>query len=368
MVSMILAVNLWNPGHVTGLSILVIAFLLGLVHGITPDEHTWPITFSYSVAGYSTKKGIKTGLAFSAAFTLQRAIASELAYFGLASFLTVSNVNYYVYIFVGLVMALSGYYVIKKGGSFHIHLPKQKLDHKRALYQDIEISSTHKIENFKEPGIIMPMVHGFIAGWGFGAFALIIYTVLAPGMPNAYLGWVPGALFGLGTAIVQMIFGGIFGKFAQRKGLSGDIIKQIALKTAYATLFYGGLLFVFAGSASIMFPSIGNFSFSTGVKVHNLDSIGVPIFLAIFSVMGIGVTTLVKEIKRAKRDLSKKNLLGSSTTETSLTRADLEEHNIQVSQEQKLSSTVSVNEVAVKISDRSRGAEERKSIDDFSKA
>ena len=329
---MILAVNLFNPSHVTGVSILVIAFLLGLVHGITPDEHTWPITFSYSVAGYSTKKGIKTGLAFSAAFTLQRAIASELAYFGLTSFLTVHNVNYFLYIFIGLVMALSGYYLIKKGGSFHIHLPKQKSDHKRALNQDIEISSTQKIENFKEPGILMPMVHGFIAGWGFGAFALIIYTVLAPGMPNAYLGWVPGALFGLGTAIVQMIFGGIFGKFAQRRGLSGDIIKRIALKTAYATLFYGGLLFVLAGGASIAFPSIGNFSIATGIKVNNLDSIGIPIFLVIFSVMGIGVTTLVKEIKRAKSDLSKKNSLESSTAETNLTQADLGERNLQVLQ------------------------------------
>jgi len=60
---------------------LLTAYLLGIIHGITPDEHTWPITFSYSVGSYSAKKGFLVGLSFSLAFTLQRAIASELAYF-----------------------------------------------------------------------------------------------------------------------------------------------------------------------------------------------------------------------------------------------------------------------------------------------
>ena len=28
---------------------IILAYLLGVVHDITPDEHTWPITFSYSI-------------------------------------------------------------------------------------------------------------------------------------------------------------------------------------------------------------------------------------------------------------------------------------------------------------------------------
>ncbi len=28
---------------------LVGAFVLGIVHGVTPGEHTWPITFSYAL-------------------------------------------------------------------------------------------------------------------------------------------------------------------------------------------------------------------------------------------------------------------------------------------------------------------------------
>jgi ABC-type nickel/cobalt efflux system permease component RcnA len=85
---MIGAINLWDPLHVTLAVDLLTAFLLGLIHGITPDEHTWPITFSYAVGGYSTRRGLRAGLIFSLAFTAQQALASELAYLGLAPWFT----------------------------------------------------------------------------------------------------------------------------------------------------------------------------------------------------------------------------------------------------------------------------------------
>jgi hypothetical protein len=43
---MIGAINLWEPNHVTFTVDLLTALLLGLVHGVTPDEHTWPITLA----------------------------------------------------------------------------------------------------------------------------------------------------------------------------------------------------------------------------------------------------------------------------------------------------------------------------------
>ncbi|MEW9492618.1 MAG: hypothetical protein TQ35_0010550, partial [Candidatus Aramenus sulfurataquae] len=57
---------LLNPP--TGLSvgeILLVSYLLGIMHGATPDEHTWPITFSYAIGKYSTKGGMKAGFLFS---------------------------------------------------------------------------------------------------------------------------------------------------------------------------------------------------------------------------------------------------------------------------------------------------------------
>jgi len=69
---MIGGINLWDPGHVNITVDLVTALLLGLVQGITPDEHTWPITFSYAVGGYSTRRDLQARLVFSAAFTAQQ--------------------------------------------------------------------------------------------------------------------------------------------------------------------------------------------------------------------------------------------------------------------------------------------------------
>ena len=69
------------------LEALTYSFLFGLLHGILPDEHTWPITFSYAIGGASGKEGMKAGLYFSGAFTVQRLAVSELAYLALAPFL-----------------------------------------------------------------------------------------------------------------------------------------------------------------------------------------------------------------------------------------------------------------------------------------
>ena len=71
----------------TALTAVIYSFLFGLLHGVLPDEHTWPITFSYAIGGATGLEGIKAGLYFSAAFTLQRTLLSEAAYLALAPFL-----------------------------------------------------------------------------------------------------------------------------------------------------------------------------------------------------------------------------------------------------------------------------------------
>jgi hypothetical protein len=58
------------------LEALTYSFLFGLLHGILPDEHTWPITFNYAIGSTSGREGMKAGFYFSAAFTGQRACLS----------------------------------------------------------------------------------------------------------------------------------------------------------------------------------------------------------------------------------------------------------------------------------------------------
>ncbi len=279
--------NLWDPhaGLAFG-AILLTALLLGMVHGITPDEHTWPITFSYAIGSYSTKKGIVAGLTFSAAFTLQRAMASELAYLALDKWFTLgSTVDYIVYIIVGALMIWAAQY-ISGGRHFHLFNPRHGHDPNSTL---------------QDPRPWMPAVHGFIAGWGLGAFAIIIYSVLAPAMPSPWLAWLPGALFGVGTTIVQALAGGIFGWISRSLGLTTEDIRRVSLKTASNTLGWGGLVFVAGGALGLLVPNIAGLSVDTGIQVHNLGHLGISMVLVMVTVVVIGIGTLTREIRRAAR-------------------------------------------------------------------
>jgi hypothetical protein len=297
------SLNVWSPTHVAGLAIVMTAFVLGLVHGITPDEHTWPITFSYAVGGYSTRRGLRAGLLFSAAFTLQRALASELAELGLAHVFTFATVDYVVYLAVGAVMVAAGVVIVRRRQALHLHLPFLRFHSLETTDRPDGTGSRGGggEQALTDPRPWMPAVHGFVAGWGFGAFAIIIYTVLAPAEHSALWVWVPGASFGLGTTVVQAAAGGLFGLIARRRGLSDTAIRQVALRTAGNTLTWGGVAFIVGGAFGLAFPSLAGFSITTGVHIHNLDHLGIALVLVVVSVVGVGVTTLVHQTRLAQR-------------------------------------------------------------------
>lgn len=297
MITNLLAVNIYSPTHISGwLAIIGLSLLLGMVHGITPDEHTWPITFSYAIGSYSTKKGFRAGLLFSLAFTIQRAIASELAYLGLSSIYSYVNVNSYIYVVVGLLMLVAGLFIVQRKTVIHLDIP--------FLHRHKQEETTKDFEAIlKDPRPWMPAVHGFIAGWGFGAFALILYTVLAPATGSAAFAWVPGALFGIGTMVVQIIAGALFGHIARRRGLDDQAVRRVALKTAGNTLTWGGVAFVLGGLLGILAPKLANASIATGIKIQNLDSLGLSFILVIFSVVFVGMTTLIVQTRRELQNL-----------------------------------------------------------------
>lgn len=287
---MIAAIDLWNPRHVTFAVDLLTAFLLGVVHGVTPDEHTWPITFSYAVGGYSTRRGLLAGLTFSLAFAAQRALGSELAYLGFAHLYTFDSIDGIVDLGIGLVMAAAGAFVIGRGALPHLHLPGRRRREAGAVA-------------FREPKPWMPAAHGFIAGWGFGAFAVIIYTVLAPAMPSAATGWLPGFLFGLGTLLVQAAAGAAFGAWLARCGLPPEAIRRIGLVTAARTLLWGGCAFVLLGVLSLVFPGLDDLAVTTPIRVHNLHTLGLPFLVLLFTVLGVGATSMVGATRAWRRRL-----------------------------------------------------------------
>ena len=219
-------INLWNPTNVDLLSALIISYLLGIIHGITPDEHTWPITFSYAVGSYSTRKGMKAGLIFSSGFTFQRALLSEIAFLALAGIFMTAAAFGITYIIVGIAMAAAGFYIASKGKYLHWHYLEHTLGKMVGLHKNNPEKEHAELEHEANPVFIgddmkpiplkLAFIHGLIAGFGFGAFALIIYLVLAPSMPSIYWGFVPGMLFGLGTMTMQILFGAGFGAWLSK--------------------------------------------------------------------------------------------------------------------------------------------------------
>jgi hypothetical protein len=227
-------------------------------------------------------------LIFSAAFTAQQALASELAHLGLTHWLTFPAFDGVVYAVVGVVMAMAGIYITGWGALPHLHIPG--LD---------RLSPRH--DQPRELNSWMPAVHGFIAGWGLDAFSAIIYTTLAPAMPSAATGWLPGLFFGLGTLIVQAAAGAAFGLWAARRGLPGEAIRAISLTTAARTLTWGGIAFFLFGLAALVFPALADIGIATPLRVHNLDSLGLPFLLVVFTVVGIGVTSFVSATQAWRR-------------------------------------------------------------------
>jgi sulfite exporter TauE/SafE len=240
----------------TPLTALIYSFLFGLLHGVLPDEHTWPITFSYAIGGASGWEGIKAGLYFSAAFTLQRTLLSEAAYLALTPFLLSPTINGVVYIIVGIVMTIAGVMVLRRNMYPHLHL----LGHHHEEANEIETTSqvltrqhTESVEMTEKPPVRWTLVHGFIAGFGFGGFSLYVNTVAAPAMHSPWLGFLPGLLYGLGTMIVLVMVGYLFGASMRwSHKLSEQEIKRIGSQTGGRTLFFGGLLFAFFGTTTLL--------------------------------------------------------------------------------------------------------------------
>ena len=145
----------------------------------------------------------------------------------------------------------------------------------------------------------MPAVHGFIAGWGIDAFAVLVYTTLAPAMPSAAFGWAPGFVYGFGTLCVQAVAGAGFGLWAARRGLPPEAIRAIALTTAGRTLLWGGVAFTLFGLFALFFHDLAE----TEIPVPVLQSIEPSFLLVIFTVLGVGVTSFVTATQSWRRRL-----------------------------------------------------------------
>ncbi len=184
--------------------------------------------------------------------------------------------------------------VHKKGSE----VQKQELEHK---INPAQVSNDEF--DTKPVPVKLALIHGFIAGFGFGAFALIIYTVLAPSMPSPWFGFLPGMLFGLGTMTMQVLFGSAFGKWlSSNKNLNIQGIAFVGKTISTYVLEYGGLAFIVAGAAILYAPWLLNLAIVTPIYVHNLHDLGIGFFLVIAVVVVIGLAGYRRAISMAQRN------------------------------------------------------------------
>lgn len=259
-------------------------FALGMLHGVIPDEHTWPITFAYSVGATTGRGGMLSGAFFSLAFTAQRAFMSQLVYSAIAVFFVTSEkLNGPVYTVVGAAMAIAGYLILKnKVPHFH---PLMKLS-KRDLNKHTQRKHVGHAPGDPTVPVHWAMIHGFISGFGVdtGIMSTFVYFTTLPVLAAAGLweiGWLPGALFGIGTFSVLMIIGFFFGETLQiAKRFGANRIAAFGRLVGARVLLYGGIAFVFLGPAYYFgFSNYVPVDFGTFVVLLVMIAIAIPVMV-----------------------------------------------------------------------------------------
>jgi sulfite exporter TauE/SafE len=267
------------------------SFFFGLLHGVLPDEHTWPITLSYALGASTGRQGMKAGLYFSAAFTVQRAILSEVSYLALAPFLLNPAINGIVYMIVGAVMAAAGVLTVRRGRYPHLHLLGHHHGERQMPAASRSVLGRRHVEAGPQPPPVhWTVIHGFVAGFGIGGFALFVNTVAAPAMGSAWLAFLPGLVFGLGTTLVLIVIGGVFGRSLRLfRSLTPEQIKTVGAQVGARTLFFGGLFFIALGAAT-------QWGLTAAIPDEYLGYLTIGVFM-IFIV----VPALIFSIRRVRR-------------------------------------------------------------------
>ena len=99
---------------------------------------------------------------------------------------------------------------------------------------------------------------------------------------------------------MQVAFGAAFGRWlTNAKKLTKRGIAFVSRTISSDVLEYGGLAFVIGGIAVLLYPNLINIGINTGIKIHNLDNLGIGFFLVIFAVVMIGILSYRHSIKKA---------------------------------------------------------------------
>ncbi|MGC9153114.1 MAG: hypothetical protein ACP5GY_05200 [Vulcanisaeta sp.] len=157
---------------------LLAVLIVGVIHGLKPDEHTWPITVSYGLMQRSIKGVAAAVSVFAGALTLVWTLMSALVG-ELMGLLNTSILDPYVDIIVGLTMIGVAAYLVF--GKHRDHHGVRTADYK------------------------LIWIHGLAAAFGGDFFIVLILTIAIVPMITTGLSFLVGFMFGFGSWVAQTI-------------------------------------------------------------------------------------------------------------------------------------------------------------------
>ena len=154
----------------------VAVLLIGIIHGLKPDEHTWPITISYAMMQKDAARAVLATMTFTGALTLVWTAMSALAGL-LPDALFQGAYDWIVDVLVGLTMvAIAAVYLRRSREGAEEAAPDYK-----AIW-----------------------IHGLGAAFGGDFFVVLLLALAvkaaAPWFPTALVGF----LFGVGSFLGQL--------------------------------------------------------------------------------------------------------------------------------------------------------------------
>jgi sulfite exporter TauE/SafE len=201
-------------------------FILGLIHGLTPDEHTWPMLFSFVLSERKWTKGVLAAVSFILPATLVWAGISGFSGF-LGSVFWKESLEIYMHFILGVLMIIFGFYIFRFLKIPHLHLRH------------------HHDEKVEGISLKQLSVYGFFLGLCPCVPVLILYGLSAK-LHNFSYGILAGVLFGLGTMVSLSILGGFLGgilQFAEEKSQK-DLSKVCAKLSGFVLIVLGVWLIV----------------------------------------------------------------------------------------------------------------------------
>lgn len=193
--------------------------LIGIVHGLKPDEHTWPITISYGLMQRKLKGAIISTSVFAGALTLVWTALSALTG-DVFSFFISNNLDTYVDIVIGITM-------ISVALALLIHKEKEGRE-KTADYKII-------------------WIHGLAAAFGGDFIVVLILTIATVTFLPSMFSFLVGLLFGLGSWFAQ----GIVVALAYKGALKIVNDTTIMIRAGRLSLFFLGIFMLMLGLISI---------------------------------------------------------------------------------------------------------------------